>query len=59
MLEAMECLNYGTQKCETCREKGYCDKRHQKLENGTFNLLDDYWDYIDEIDLDELGLDFD
>ena len=52
----MDCLNYG-KKCANCSkgQQEYCKKRHEKIENGTFNLAQDYWDYIDSmIDDDEL-----
>ena len=44
-----ECLDYGTSRCETCSEgmRAYCERLHQKLQDGTFNLADDYWDYIE------------
>ena len=51
----MECLAYGTEKCATCSQQEYCKKLHEKLENGTYNALDDYWDYINSaISDDEL-----
>lgn len=51
----LECLNYGTPKCKNCSQgqQDYCKKKHEKIENGTFNLLDDYWDYIDSVVDDE------
>ena len=54
----MECLAYGTEKCATCshNQQEYCKKLHDKLENGTYNIVDDYWDYIDTmIDDEELS----
>ena len=49
----MECLNYGTEKCNNCKQKEYCNILHKKLENGNYNALDDYWDYIDSVIDDE------
>ena len=45
----MECLNYGTEKCVNCSngQKAYCDRVHDKIKNGTYDLAQDYWDYIE------------
>lgn len=52
---SMECLNYGTSKCASCSkgQQEYCQKLHNNLENGTYNIADDYWDYIDSVIDDE------
>ena len=44
-----ECLAFGTSKCMSCSEgmQKYCQLKHEKIENGTFTLAGDYWDYID------------
>ena len=45
----MECLNYGTDTCANCSkgQKAYCDRLHEKITNGTYDIVQDYWDYID------------
>ena len=45
----MECISYGTDRCATCSEgqRAYCERVHKKLEEGTFDLATDYWDYIE------------
>lgn len=45
----MECLNYGTDTCSNCSkgQKAYCDRLHEKITNGTYDIGQDYWDYID------------
>ena len=53
----MECLAYGTERCQTCSEgmRAYCERKHEKLQNGTFNHADDYFDYLDlVVDDDDL-----
>jgi Zn-dependent alcohol dehydrogenase len=51
----MECINYGTSKCANCSQgqQNYCKTLHEKIENGTYNIADDYWDYIDSVIDDE------
>ena len=47
----LECTNYGTEKCKNCSQgqQTYCNTLHAKVKNGTYNLLDDYWDYINSV----------
>lgn len=54
----MECVSYGTDRCETCSEgqRAYCERVHEKLENGTFSLASDYWDYLELVVDDEEDL---
>lgn len=42
-----DCLNYG-KKCNECSkgQQEYCKLKREKMENGTFSLASDYWDYI-------------
>lgn len=51
----LECTNYGTAKCVTCSDgqRAYCERKHQKLQDGTFDLAKDYWDYIELVICDD------
>ena len=58
-MSMLECLAYGTERCATCSEgmRKYCKLKHQKLQDGTFDIAKDYWDYIElvvEEDDDEI-----
>lgn len=51
----MECLNYSTDKCANCSkgQQNYCKSLHEKLETGTYDIGQDYWDYLDLVVAEE------